>query len=251
MRKCILSIIVCACSLCSCSVKEDRAGCPCILDLTLSGGADSKVTVAVWGGGLQHREEINTYDGNRHHECEIARGRFTLSACSGLRHSLGPEGRIVLSKGEEMDEIYADACPLDAVEERVSASVSLHKEYAQVNITLLCMKEDMPQAIVLKGNVCGLDLLDLSPLDGEYERSLVPIVGEYCRAAVPRQKDDSLVLTIGDGGDFPIGKYIEAAGYDWSAPDLKDIFIDIDLIDYEVSLRIADWADVETFELII
>lgn len=251
MRYGILSFILCVCALGSCSVKENRVGCPCILDLTLSGGADSKVTVAVWNRGLQHSEEFNTRDGHNRHECEIAKGHFTLSACSGLRHSLGSDGRIVLAKGEEMDEIFADSRPLDAMEDRVSASVCLHKEYAQVNITLLCLKEDMPQAIVLKGNVCGIDLLTLSSLPGEYERSLTPIVGEYCRAAVPRQMDESLTLTIGEDMLFPIGTYIVAAGYDWSAADLQDVFIDIDLIDSQVSLRIADWAEVETFDFVI
>lgn len=235
--------------LASC-VKENRSFCPCILDLTVSGGVEPLVTLSLWDAGLIQSDTINMAGGQCRHECEISRGHFTMTACSGMRHIPDPQGNLRIAEGEEMDELYSYSGILEADAEQMSSSVLLHKQFATIEISVLCTDiSSLPDGIILSGNCCGMNLLTLQALRGGFEKRLYPVFGEYCRVSVPRQYDESLLLSIEGFGDIHLGSLIAETGYDWQAEDLGDIFLEIDLVECTVSIGIGDWIYENKFEI--
>lgn len=52
-------------------------------------------------------------------------------------------------------------------------------------------------------------------------------------------------ITGGDGRTVPydLGGAIRAAGYDWGAEDLDDIFLGVDYVTGEVSVSVVPWEE--------
>lgn len=226
--------------------------CPCLLDIALSGGNDSRTVVGIWSGELVSSCNINSYKGNGHHRINIPRGYFTMSAYCGLKHNLPGSGYLILEKGEEMDELYAGSVQLDALADTVLGSVVMYRQFAFINVRILCLSSSqMPQNIIVKGNTDGIDLRTMKPIEGEYEVALYPIFGEFCRASVPRQTDDSLTMELAGVGQIPIGEYIADSGYDWTARDLSDIELVIDYIQSTITVCLAESGEGRTFEFTI
>lgn len=238
-------------SLLSC-VKENRSSCPCILDVTVSGGVETLVTLSLWDSGLRQSDTIDIAGGECRHECEISRGHFIMTASSGIRHTPDSRGNLLLGEGEEMDELYSYSGNLDADAEVTSSSVLLHKQFATIEISVLCTDiSSLPDGIVLTGDCAGVNLVSLSPVKGTFVRRLYPVLGEYCRVSVPRQCDESLLLSIPDFGDIHLGQLIAETGYDWTAEDLEDISIEIDLVECRISIGIGDWIIEKEFDVVI
>lgn len=252
MNRRFFYVLSAALSVLSCSVKENRMECPCLLDIALSGGNDSRTVVGIWSEELVSSCNINSYNGTGRHRINIPRGYFTMSAYCGLKHNLPGSGDLLLEKGEEMDELYAGSVQLEALADTVLGSVAMHRQFAFINVRILCLSSaQMPQNITVKGNTAGVDLKTLKPIKGEYEVTLHPIFGEFCRASVPRQTDDSLTMDLAGIGLIPIGEYIKDSGFDWTARDLSDIELVIDYIQSRVTICLAESGEGRTFEFTI
>ena len=239
----------------SCSVKEDRSSCPCWLDLALSGGAEREVDLWVWDGAPVREETASLEGGQALARLEIPRGRLQLVAWSGL-HACRTDGEnICMLPGEEMDELYAAATPLDARGDRAEASVTLHKQFVRVHLGIVGTDSaSYPFRIEIRGEMRGFSLPDLRPLPGGFRVALTPVIGTYHRVVLPRQQPGSrLVLAFYEAGggtapqaEFPLGESLEAAGYDWNKTNLDDVFLDVDYAEATLRIRIRDW---ETEEL--
>lgn len=247
----ILITAAAVCLLVSCTVKENRMACPCALDVTVHGGNDATVTLSMWNPSLQHSCTLNS-DGKDRYRLDIPRGYFEVSACTGLYHNLPSDGKLILAEGEQMDELFVGRERLEAVQDSVTCSISVHKQYALINIKVVCMSENsLPDPIALCGNVCGIDILTLEPVVGRFEVQMHPIFREYCRVCVPRQLDDSLSMNIEGFGIVPLGEYISMMGYDWKAEDLDDLEVVVDMLEARVNIRITGWQEGRSFDLII
>ena len=123
--------------------------------------------------------------------------------------------------------------------------MSLHKQYAAVAVKMENAADGLE--VTVRGIWNGLDLVTLSPVGGAF--SFAPERTEdgvwYFR--LMRQGDDSLVMDItgGDGRTVPydLGGAIRAAGYDWGAEDLDDIFLGVDYVTGEVSVSVVPWEE--------
>ncbi|MCQ2174326.1 MAG: hypothetical protein MJY61_04245 [Bacteroidales bacterium] len=236
----------------ACSVKENRMDCPCTLDVSVTGGNESIVTLSMWNPELRHSCDISVGDGWDRHLISVPRGQFRLSACSGLRHDMPGNGILLLKRGEEMDELFAGVENLLALKDSAECSVTLHKQYAQIGMKLLCLRSvELPDSIVVRGNVDGMKLTEMKPHNGDFEVKLHTVLGEFCRVCVPRQTDSSLELEVGDLGTVPLGEYIADSGYDWSREDLPDMEIVIDLLENKIEIKAEDWVESRSLNLII
>ena len=103
-----------------------------------------------------------------------------------------------------------------------------------------------------------------SPVPGFFRCRPDPSPGQAGKtdwtACLPRQRDDSLLLHICDlnAGEetpplrtFALGHIIAAAGYDWTAPDLEDLTLDLDFAASTLTLGTDRWTRTLSFEIIL
>lgn len=225
----------------SCSVKEDRSGCPCILSLYTSDAARKGVLAEVWNkdfvrvaGGMTEGTGL---------DLEVPRGELVVTACSGLS-SCGVFGGVVsIPGGGEMDELLSCRAEIDCSGEVASHILFLHKQYASVCVRIVNFPEAPPYLPVrVLGNISGFDLRTGLPVPGEYSYLPPGLPDGSVEFRIPRQTDGSLVLQIA-GRDLPIGEIIGRSGYDWNEADLDDIYVWLDYGKSTVKLWISDWYE--------
>ena len=246
------------CTLClaSCSIKTDRTVCPGLVSLTASGGDEDLMQVFAEGVSSCYEGQIAKKGDTAELSFEIERGPMCLSVMSGLHNCTLEDKKVIIGQGGEMDEIYACSDSLDVNSDIVEVSFVLHKQFALLYLTIIETEEESyPFYVKIKGNVCGMNYQDLSPVSGLFSKLIHPVIGEYHVVCLPRQSDDSLELEFYDrdmtkADDSPVdkialGDYIKAAGYDWNSEDLEDLYVNVDYTSAGVSVGIRDWEKIE------
>jgi hypothetical protein len=63
----------------------------------------------------------------------------------------------------------------------------------------------------------------------------------------------TLEIDEGDGilKRFSLGEYIASTGYDWDAPDLHDIHIELDFAVTQIVLKVSGWDGEHKFDIVI
>lgn len=236
----ILFFYLLACA--SCSVKEDRSACPCILSLYTSEVPGKCVAVQVWNtdGGCVAGGET---DGGLL-ELEVPRGHLLVTACSGLASCQLLGGVVSIPRGAQMDELCAWRAEVDCSGEGASQLLFLHKQWATVNLQLQNYPDTGPAPVLkIEGMVNGYDLASGLPVEGGF--LFRPTLGGSGDVAfrLPRQMGGELLLAVGPKV-LAIGDMIVQSGYDWTAPDLDDIYMLVDYLDSTVKIWISDWEEV-------
>ena len=241
------SLIVMLGSILSCTIKEDRMDCPCKLELDLSpcAGKWTSVSFDLWDIKPFITEELDPEFSVRK-QYDIRRGYWTATAYAGIRDSEVRDGAVHISSGHQSDRLFAFSDRVDAMGDDALVTVTPHKQYACLTIDLSSYGRDGgPYGIELVGNVAGLNLRDLSPLEGEFDISLDHREDGIYEVLVPRQKDTSLQLMFWRDGVLldtaDIGEYIVSAGYDWSAEDLEDVTVKISYQKADVIVKVLQW----------
>ncbi len=232
-----------------CSVKEDRAACPLWLSNDMSQllpYSSTAWSVIRHGEGLI-REEVILRDGHTLFGWPVPKGDVTASAYCGLedRHLDGQ--RMTVPLGEQAplflgslhrETIYGEQMHVVTKANRQSARLNLHAVVPDGSA--------YPYELLIEGDICGTDLLTLSPVAGEF-RHTVKLDGEN-RATLQllRQTESStLNLHIIDKAkiieSIPLGEWILKTGYDWSAEDLQDISMSFEQGRIEFTVIISDW----------
>ena len=237
--------------LVSCTVKEDRAGCPCRLSVLIEDGREEKtpLTYAVSGAKTILEERFSGGVAHLEDSFEIPKGVWLSYVYSGLSDERLEGAVAVIPPGKPSDPLYAGAAALDATGEEVSSRLGLHKQYAAVTLDL---REYLSSAegfeFIARGNVSGMDLKLLAPVEGRFECALEAIGDRVYRFLAPRQLDDSLLLEVWHDGElfytFPLGEEIAAAGFDWKAPDLADISLALKLVQLDFGIEVNAWEEV-------
>ena len=292
--------------LSSCSIKEDRDGCPCWMTVEMPGqaghdgekvGQDGRSPVGAGDDGCvvlrlrgnsdedavdyeyQVTEAVRVDVGAL--EYEVPRGSIGVSAVAfgneipgragydGLKAGYdGDEIRIPV--GEQMDSLYGFFKMYHTRCESVLCDVELHKEFCTVSFTLGEDGYTSPYDIEVWGNVAGVSAWDLMPVQGEFRYAPILKNGVY-QVRVPRQVDNSLELMMleipdlvgydgeraGDDGErvvvdrLPLGEYIARSGYDWTAEDLADVNVALDLEMQQVMITVSGWDGVVVMDIVI
>ena len=231
--------------LSSCSIKEDRDGCPCWMTVDLSDVAESRwkspavqsdteyqgftkssksrsnvaedVVLRLRGNSDEDEvdysfkvtEAVKTDAGAL--EYEVPRGSVWVSVIE-IPGQAGYDGdEIRVPVGEQMDSLYGFFRMFYTRCESVLCDLELYKEFCTVSITLGNEGYVSPYDIEVWGNVAGVSAWDLMPLDGDFRFAPVPKDGVY-RVRVPRQVGNSLELVmlempdqVGHDGRSPVG----------------------------------------------
>ena len=284
--------------LSSCSIKEDRDGCPCWMTVEMPGqagydgekvgqdgrspvgaGDDRCVVLRLRGNSdedavdyeYQVTEAVRADAGTL--EYEVPRGSVGVSAVAlgneipgqaGYDGIIGYDGdEIRIPVGEQMDSLYGFFKMYHTRCESVLCDVELHKEFCTVSFTLGEEGYSSPYDIEVWGNVAGVSAWDLMPLDGDFRFAPSLENGVY-QVRVPRQVDNSLELVmleipgqVGYDGErvvvdrLPLGEYIARSGYDWTAEDLDDVNVALDLEMQQVMITVSGWDGVVVMDIVI
>lgn len=301
--------------LSSCSIKEDRDGCPCWMTVDLSDVAESRWKSPEVQSNIEHLDVTKSPEsrsnvaenillrlrGNSDEdavdyeyqvteavradvgalEYEVPRGSVGVSAVAFSNEIPGRAGydgksagydgdEIRVPVGEQMDSLYGFFKMYHTRCESVLCDVELHKEFCTVSFTLGEDGYSSPYRIEVWGNVAGVSAWDLMPVQGEFRYAPILKNGVY-QVRVPRQVDNSLELVMleipdqvgydgeraGDDGErvvvdrLPLGEYIARSGYDWTAEDLDDVNVALDLEMQQVMITVSGWDGVVVMDIVI
>ncbi len=251
----------------SCSVKEDRSVCPCWMSVNLSGIPEPNCSNAILTMRGNSSENAVDYEFHRAEniclteniftdEYEVPRGSVEVSAiatdnrCGLLRK----DDVLEIPLGNQMDSLYCYFRTFDTRRESVLCNINLHKEFCTIYLTLGSIDYECPHIVEIQGNVAGISILNLLPVEGLFSYNPACIGGQYI-FRVPRQSEDSLAVNLKSNGEtadtFPLGEYIAKCGYDWSAEDLADISITIDIPKQQVLVSVSGWEDIIIMDIVI
>ena len=156
--------------------------------------------------------------------------------------------------GEQMDSLYGFFKMYHTRCESILCDVELHKEFCTVSFTLGEDGYSSPYRIEVWGNVAGVSAWDLMPVLGEFRYAPMQKNGVY-QVRVPRQEDNSLELVMVEDSEIvdrlPLGEYIARSGYDWTAEDLADVNVALDLEMQQVMITVSGWDGVVVMDIVI
>lgn len=246
---------------CTCSVREDRTSCPCLLIVDLSGldaaslegDGYEELLWSVRSGDFSVEGRFSLDELPPELVVEVPREAVSLVVLTGDDGCYRMGEGVLIPEGEDCPPLLAFSTEVDGTLPEVSVPVVLHKRHVWLDLLLRDLVRE-GSSYELRGNVCGYGM-DLSPLAGDYRVALVPDVGGYCRAALPAQLDGSLVLCVYRYGEleqvFGLGGYILDSGYDWTAEDLEDIPAEIEFFRASAQVKINLWKKTLYFSIAV
>ena len=243
-----------------CSVREDRSGCPCLLILDFSQPAAEagvqdweEVIWSVRSADYLARDRIPSDALPPEYVVEAPRSPLELTVVSGDDGLFDPTAGLRIPEGEACPPVYGFAAAFDGVQMEIPVPVVLHKRYVLLDMRL----RDWEQAGLrwsVNGCVCGYGPA-LEPLHGSFRVALSPDAEGRCAVSLPPQEDGTLTLCAWRYGElervFAIGQYILDSGYDWRAPDLADISLEIDYVDGSARIKIDQWSKTLYFTIAV
>lgn len=268
MRKVLMeaAVALMAASAASCSVKENRTECPCFLTLDLGSvgaaglmeqGLKDLRILLVSGSGFSAEEDFRLEDEVKVYNVAVPKSDVEVMAlCSGGGECSVEDGFVIV-KGEECPVVhmFAESFVADAGEMR--RTVVLHRNFCRLSVRMKTSFNALPRpfTITVEGNVCGYRL-DGTPAGGAFNCTSAPSVAGECSIRIPRQNDASLRLVIefldsDEVRSFPVGEYILESGYDWTAPDLEDISVEMDFSRSGLTFSISKWKKTLYYEMTI
>ena len=239
----------------SCSLKENRDGCPCHLIIGLDnavGNGNADIFI------FQDGEEVladnvvpaDYPEGYRH---EAGRRPASVTVIQGLKENIIHEGRLVIKNGNDADRLFLYNETLQCGSETVMAAADLHKNWTTLEISLAAEAgEDSPAGNVridISGGICGMDLRNGAPVRGDFQCIARLADSGFAVYAVnlPRQisSEDEILIAVSRNGkelfSCDISEAISRTGFDWSKPDLDDIRLRLDYISALFDVEIAEW----------
>ena len=232
----------------SCSVKENRAVCPCGLTLELAGLPVRPVVLSVAGEGYSWTEVVHA---DTVLVLPVPKGEMTVSVVGGALAE--GDGSVRIPEGEEAPPLYLFHAAVSTEAEQVILPVVLHKQFCTLELTFKGPPGYGPPFEAAVVGFCGGWAPDGSPAPGPFSRRLLPGSDGRAVLRLPRQGDYSLLMHIVFSDQvvrtFALGSYIAAAGYDWTAPDLGDLALTVDISLTSVTISSDLWTHTEDIEL--
>ncbi|MCI7635272.1 MAG: hypothetical protein MSS78_06400 [Bacteroidales bacterium] len=239
----------------SCSLKEDRDGCPChlIIDLDNAVGNGNADIFIFQDGEEVLADNVVPADYPEGYRHEVRRRPASATVIQGLEESVLNGGRLVIRDGNDADRLFLYNETLQCGSETVRAAADLHKNWTTLEISLAAEEdEDSPAGNVridISGGICGMDLRNGAPVRGDFQCIARLADSGFAVYAVnlPRQisSEDEILIAVSRNGkelfSCDISEAISRTGFDWNKPDLDDIRLRLDYISASVNVEISEW----------
>lgn len=246
----IANILLALLIISSCTVKEDRTNCPCWLLMSVkeNTGICKNMTFTAWTTGKEKEEEIDLVKNPETYETTVPKGFITTCLYTGINRGeiLGSEYHIKL--GDDADSLYSYSKEVDCTRETARDTVILKKNFARIYLKAAAVEgEEYPYTLVVRSNICGMNLITDEPISGKFEKKLKLSDQHMTVFTLPRQaannyslvidiyKDKEIVYTV------PLGEQIHELEYDWEEKNLKDIYLGVDYAEASVEISIQGW----------
>lgn len=238
-------LLVCL-SWVSCSlIKEDRTACPCALTVDVRDLPAWPVRFSLSGDNFYQEWEVAR---DTSFMVRVPKGSVKLTAVAGV--PLPGNGAVSIPFGYECPPLYAHAVQVPTPNDAARVQVQLHKHFCNLSLTV-----DGPPGwgepfwTQVRGSVEGLTP-EGTPEEGAFQCRLDS--GGSIR--LPRQLPEDelwLDLTTPDGTvrSFALGNYMLEAGYDWTAPDLADLPLELNLSLTSITFRTEKWMRIIPLEI--
>ncbi len=248
----LVSLMICA----GCSVKENRSLCPCMLVLDFSEVDTSVVRsadlVMAADDGYLFTDRFEIEDFRSEMVLSVPRKTMAMGLWSGAEGMTNYKG-LRISEGDDCPPVYFHASEIDTRCETMREKVLMRKNHCKMTVNLIHSNASA-WGIHVFGNVDGY-LPDGTPSEGGFSYELDKMGDGSFMVVLPRQTDNSLTMELDDGSGvmkrFNLGDYIAESGYDWTAADLEDLVIDIDIVFTSMVLTIREWDSLDKFDVVI
>lgn len=245
-------------TFCSCSVLEDRSGCPCYTYLILdefirAGFRDAVISFDSGADASQDKVSLAKYAGISYQRI-FNRSTIRVSVVSGLDAGMIGNDNLLFPYGTEADPVWMfyDLAECLGDEEYINAVP--YKQYCNLSIVVdgLAPGEEYGCLFRIRASCCGIGLYSGIPAEGEYCSMARRIAADKFSVRIPRQSGNVLQLEIvgadsGDNIDAPaievldLGNELKACGYDWTKNSLDDASAVVDCSKAEVTVTVSDW----------
>lgn len=249
----------------SCSVKENRTLCPCHLAVQVSAIRSPPATLVCLSSYKMLQINI---PGDTLFQVDVPRSRVLVLAYAGVEEVPHPEEGFAAPEGRDFPPLYLASSWVDAARDSVSVSLRLRKQFCKLTLRL-----DGPPGwadpywIEVRSSVCGVSA-EAVPLPGPFRcrftftglSSIPPATASSADAGatvslcLPRQAADASLwmdIMMPDAlvRSFNLGALLQDAGYDWSAPDLEDLDITLELSVTALTFRTPGWSRTLSLDL--
>lgn len=245
----------------SCSIKEDRSACPCLLTVDLSRTLDAGITPPSWwdkglyialfkdGNGCFSKDKLKLSEAQPEYDYRVEKGDVGVTGILGLDAGSLSGNEIRYREGCQSDRLYVSSRVVPCYGEVARTALEMYKQFSNIEITGL---DTFDYRMEVTAGCDGLDVLSRQALEGTFRFVLTCDPEGVCRFRMPRQDKDDLKILLwrADGqldNALPLGAYLTKIGYDWNAPSLSDVSIHVDFVTASISITVDDWTQSITF----
>lgn len=253
------SLMLCLLVLTSCSVKEDRSDCPCILTIDLSSCQDDMEPMSLkgWmGSSILFEKKARGKDYPEGVKIMVPRGNVSYSVHSAVPSYHKTGSTISCPTGSQGEPLFAYRQTVVAAGEKAYDKVILHKQHAVLNLSFGLPDGDSSgiTKVIIHAPYNGMSIHDLSPVKGSFSCSASESDG-FFSIVIPRQGKGSIIMEAYAGNELvrfeDIADILEINEYNWEAEDLDDVWIDFDMGTGDYTIEVEEWEEGASYPGII
>lgn len=248
------SLMIFATASVSCSLKEDRNGCPChlLIELKNAEGNENADIFVFQSDDENLNDRVVPSACQNLYVCDVRRKPATLTIIQGLREGIINDGRLMIKDGNDADRLFLHNETLLCGSETVRTTAELHKDWTTLEISLVTEEGATDEITIdITGGICGIDLRSGKPLTGNFScrARLVDSGFSVYSINLPRQKvsGDGILVNVRRGErelfSADISEAIDNSGFDWTKPDLDDIRLHLDYVSASYDIEVTEWDE--------